>query len=160
MFTSFVRLGVQFRLHPVNFHATNQMIGRRRRAVVMMIMRTDRSNVRRVLVIHRSRSGYRISVIGCSCSRHRRSGRCRRRITFRFALARLNAIFSHGKWTVDTVKFMIQSASIADRFTFRVSAPKSRRRRSAIGATKTQPPSGTLCNIFDVCMSNRQLFIN
>lgn len=43
--------------------------------------------------------------------------------TFRLPLARLNAVFLHGRRPVDTMQLVIKTASVAHRFAVRVATP-------------------------------------
>ena len=52
----------------------------------------------------------------------------------------LYPVFSHSQRSVDAVKFVVESASIADRFPFVVAPPQGRGSSPAVGATQAVTP--------------------
>lgn len=58
---------------------------------------------------------------------------------FGLSFSRLNAVFSHGQRPVDPVQLVVESACVAHRFTFVVSAPQRRGSGATICATQSQP---------------------
>lgn len=54
----------------------------------------------------------------------------------RFPLSRLNAVFAHREWAVDSVQFEIESAGIAHGLTFVIATPQSCRTRATVCTTQ------------------------
>ena len=52
----------------------------------------------------------------------------------------LYPVFSHSQRSVDAVKFVVEPASIADRFSFVVSPPQGRGSSPAVGAAQAVTP--------------------
>lgn len=75
------------------------------------------------------------------------SARSHRRTTSRFlglSFPGLNAILPHGKWSVNTVQLVVQSAGIAHGFAIVVAPPKCGGPSAAVGAAQAHPPGGSL----------------
>lgn len=121
--TSIRLLLMQIGLHSIKFDAPDasyQVIRGRRSIVMSEIGRSSESA--RMLMIQRN-SARLVRVVGhggCCDGCCRRSGS---RVALRLAFARLNPVFTHRQRPVDTVQFVIESARVANRLSFRVTAP-------------------------------------
>ena len=52
----------------------------------------------------------------------------------------LYPVFSHSQRPVDAVKFVVESASVADRFPFVIAPPQGRGSSPTVGATQAVTP--------------------